>query len=181
MADLMKSAAPYLKTAAPYIDAVTSAYTSYSQLTAGDAANQEARQRAADERAQANAVQVTAQGEAHNRRRRAELLASRARAVAGASGSGASDPTVNNIVADINAGGEYDAASALYSGDFVAEGLRANAAASEREGRAAVSSSRLRAAGTIFSSLTGFAEKYGDRKDSQYIDPVVVTARRRTL
>lgn len=163
MAELLKSAVPYLKTAAPYIDAVTSAYTSYSQLAAGHAADREARQRAADERVQANAVQVTAQGVAHNRQRRAELLASRARAVAGASGAGAGDPTVNNIVSDINAGGEYDAASALYSGDFMAEGLRANAAASEREGRAALSSSRFRAAGTIFSSLTGFAEKYGDK------------------
>lgn len=156
--------AELLKSAAPYITAVNSGYTSYSQLAAGQAANVEARRSAAQKRAQANAVQVEAQGEARNRRRRAELLASRARAVAGASGAGVGDPTVTDILGDIEAGGEYDAASALYSGDFLAQGLVADARATEREGRALRSAGRLRAAGTAFSTLTSFAEKYGERK-----------------
>lgn len=156
--------AELLKSAAPYLTAVSSAYTGYSQLAAGRAAETEARRRAAATRVQANAVQVESQVKARNARKRAELLASRAKAVAGASGAGVSDPTVTDILGDIESGGEYDAASALYSGNFLSQGLLEDAQATEREGRALRSAGRMRAAGTAFSTLTSFAEKYGERK-----------------
>ena len=158
--------AELLKTISPYIEAGSSAYTTYSTLSSGRAAEMESRRRAYEDRAQANAAMIEAAGQANNSRRRADLLASRAKAVAGASGAGVSDPTVTDIVAGIQGAGDYDAAASLFSGSYLAEGLRSQARASENEGSAIRSASRLKAASTAFSDTVGFYEKYGDGRKS---------------
>lgn len=156
--------AELFKLASPYFQAAGSAYTSYSTLAAGRAAEMEAKRRAYEDRMQGNAVMLEAGGQARNSLRRADLLASRAKAVAGASGAGVSDPTVTDIVSNIQGAGDYDAAASLFSGNYLAEGLRSRAGASENEGRAIRSASRVKAAATAFSDVTGFYEKYGPKK-----------------
>jgi hypothetical protein len=69
-------------------------------------------------------------------RRKAELLASRALAVAGASGGGASDPTVVRLIAGIKGEGSYRASVALYRGEDQARRLRMGAKAKRYEGAA---------------------------------------------
>jgi hypothetical protein len=82
--------------------------------------------RAGEERA-------TAQRSAMEQRRQGRLLESRARALAAASGGGATDPTVTNILGDIEYEADYRALTASYEGETMAHGLE-YAAVLERAG-----------------------------------------------
>jgi hypothetical protein len=93
-----------------------------------------------DER-DAGIEQVSAQHRAANERRRARILRSRALAVAGASGAGASDPQITKILTDIETEGEMSALNSLWAGDQEARALRLRAHAQRVSGQA------LRAAG----------------------------------
>jgi hypothetical protein len=79
--------------------------------------------------------------------RRTDLLASRALAVAAASGGGASDPTVVNTIAGIAQEGAYRKAVALYRGDEEARKLTMQAEAAEFEGENRAFSERLTGTG----------------------------------
>jgi len=81
------------------------------------------------------------------------LLASRAKAIAGASGAGVDDPSVNKIITEIEAQGEYNALVALYEGTMQARDLRLNAEATREEGRAAKKAAYVSAIADMGSSL----------------------------
>lgn len=151
----------WLAAAAPYISAATTVASAYSQVQSGNvqAANQRiiARQQERD----ANQAQVEAQQQAQNERKRAKLVRSRALAVAGASGAGVSDPTVTDILSDIETEGEKNALDALWSGDYTASSLRAGAGARRRTGSAYRSAGYTSAATTALTGGTSFFEKYG--------------------
>lgn len=68
--------------------------------------------------------------------RKAELAASRALALAAASGGGASDPTVSKIISDLAGEGSYRRAVELYEGEDRARQMRLGAVARRREGEA---------------------------------------------
>jgi hypothetical protein len=91
------------------------------------------------EQLEQNAGQVVAasQRDAMEERRKADLMASRALALAGASGGGASDTTVVNIIAKLKGEGSYRSAVALYRGEDKARRLRMGAAARRYEGAVA--------------------------------------------
>lgn len=121
---------------------------------------------------QANAERATAQRQSIEERRASRIAQSRAIAVAAASGGGASDPTVTKIVGDLAADGEYNALSALYSGEEAARGLEMAGAGSLYEGNNAASAYRARAnayrnaargtaIGTALDGMGTFFEKYG--------------------
>jgi hypothetical protein len=76
---------------------------------------------------QSLAEQASAQRAAKYQRRQAEILASRARAVAGASGGGVADPTVQNLIDDIQGEGAYRSSVELYQGEESARQLRRTA------------------------------------------------------
>lgn len=112
--------------------------------------------------------QAAAQRKALEERRRASLVASRALALSAASGAGASDPTVEQIISEIDGEGEYRAAVALYGGEERARRLRmgADAAIWEGENAAALGRARGRAAtvsaiGSLAASGGGMYAKYG--------------------
>lgn len=91
--------------------------------------------------------------------RQKELMESRAIAVAGASGAGGiSDPTVNKLVADLNAEGEYRVLSVLYRGQVEAGGLIHQANVAEKEGEAALVAGALNA---ITSAAKAYASMGG--------------------
>ena len=84
---------------------------------------------------------AAAQREALEQRRAAALIASRALAVAAASGAGASDPTVVDLIGQIYAEGNYRSALALYEGEEQARSYEVSAAA-RRVGGASAASAR---------------------------------------
>jgi hypothetical protein len=153
----------FLAAAAPYITAATTALSVYSQVQQGNAAKAQqeiiARQREKD----ANQALVEAQAEAASERKKAKYLRSRAQAVAGKSGADPSSPDISNILTGIDSEGEMNALNALYSGNYLASGLRTGAGVARRTGAAARTAGYTSAATTALTGTTGFYEKYGDR------------------
>lgn len=151
----------FLAAAAPYLAVATTALTAVSQFQSGKAANANAQLVAAQQDQAAKQAQVEAGQEAAQERRRAKLVRSRALAVAGASGAGVSDPSVTNILTDIDTDGEVNALNALYSGDYTARALRSGAQATRRQGRASKTAGYLAGGATALSGAGSFFEKYG--------------------
>lgn len=77
---------------------------------------------------------ASSQREMLDERRKKELVISRAQALAAFGGGGVSDPTVQNIIADIDGEGAYREAVALYQGESEAAKLTEAANLSRREG-----------------------------------------------
>jgi hypothetical protein len=127
---------PQLAAAAPYIGLVMAGASAVNQAEAGKAAEANAKLLALQDERDANAVQVEAQQLSAQERRKARFLRSRAIAVAGASGGGVDDPTVQNILTDIDTQGEMNALNTLYGGDIEARALRTHARAQRAEGTA---------------------------------------------
>lgn len=99
---------------------------------------------------------------------RAQLLASRALAVAGKGGGGVSDPTVMNLIADLEGEGAYRGMVAIYDGEERARQLRQGADTSRYQGEIYAAGGKDRAsalrAGAIGSAALGAGslyEKYG--------------------
>lgn len=103
----------------------------------------------------AGSTRATAQRKGIDERRRAKLLDSRARAVAAASGAGASDLDVTNIRGDIEAEGEYRALTQMYEGETEAASLRA-------QGHELRRAARGKSISTVLGAGSTFAQKYGD-------------------
>lgn len=78
-------------------------------------------------------------------------MESRAIAVAAAGGGGVDDPTVVNLIGDLNAEGEYRILSSLYVGQSEATGLREQAYAARREGNAALNAGYVKGLTTVMS------------------------------
>lgn len=83
--------------------------------------------RAAQLEEKAGQVLAASQRGMLQQRKQKELVASRALAVAASGGGGASDPTVVNIIADIEGEGAYRESLALYQGEQEAYELRTSA------------------------------------------------------
>jgi hypothetical protein len=130
----------------------------------GDQSMEAARFEAAQLRDRATTAPATAQRDAAEEARKARYAQSRALAVAAASGGGASDPTVINIIAGIAQEGEYRMQAALYQGEDRARLLRMQAQAREIEG----ASRQKSAYGDAFGSDLGVATSLlnGFSKDS---------------
>ncbi len=148
---------PFLAAAAPYIALASTVVSGYSQTQAGEAAANNAKIEALQREKIANAEQASAQQMASSERKKARYLRSRAIAVAGASGAGVSDPTVSNILADIDTEGEMNALNTIWMGDNRAKAIRDGADALRREGRATRGAYYGQAASTVFNGVAGFA------------------------
>lgn len=171
-------------TGADILKGTQTAISSVGSLMEGNAASRAAKRAAKDSkragkfeaaqyRQQAGQERATSQRQAIEERRASRIAQSRAIAVAAASGGGASDPTVMNIVGNLAADGEYNALSALFSGEEAARGLENAAAGSIYEGQSSANAYRTRASayrsaarntaiGTALDGLSSFYEKYGD-------------------
>lgn len=177
----MSAALPFIGPALSIGGTLLSASSQRSQAKAASS-QAEAQADAAKKSAEYSAVQydynagqqrATSQREAEAQRHSAKLLASRALAVAAASGGGATDPTVTNIIGDIISQGAYRAALAMYEGEeeakqseYAAKTLRATgqytAAARNAESKSISRASNLSTFGTILSGGASFASKYGN-------------------
>lgn len=128
-------------------------------MAAGNAAESEAQQliqRAKARRAEANARM-------REELRQGRLTRSRAQAVAAASGAGVDDPTVQRVIADIDADANYRALMAMYQGSEEAIGYERAAKNRAREGRAARVGGLLGAATSVLSGVSTLRTRYGGR------------------
>lgn len=113
------------------------------------------------------AIAVSQRG-ALEERRQGELQASRALAVAAASGAGVSDPTMVRILANTQGEAAYRAAVALYEGEAQARNLRIEAAAGRVSGMDALAEGyrlqqgyALRAGGQALRGIASLYARYG--------------------
>lgn len=132
-----------------------------STIIGAKAEARELRREAVQLETQAGQERASSQRQAIDERRQARLAQSRGLAVAAASGAGADDPTVVNLLAGIEGEGEYRALSALYSGEESARGMEAEAAARRRGAKATKRAGLVKAAGTIISSGASLYDRYG--------------------
>ena len=161
----------------PYIAAASTVIGVGMQVRQGNIQRQQMEQQASEREEDANAALAESQREALIERKKAKNLVSRARAIAGASGAGSSDPTVTNILTDIETQGEVNYLNALHSGQTMARGLRSGAATARRTGRATQTASRINAASTGLAGATSWYAKYGGDKYDP-VDYVSVDAQR---
>ena len=113
---------------------------------------------------------AVAQRQKFEEQRVAGLVASRAQAVAAASGGGASDTTVVNIISRVKGEGAYRAAVRLYEGESKARMLRLAASAKRYEGATGVieaaAAQKIGNRMGLFNLITGggsIAGKYGSQ------------------
>jgi hypothetical protein len=138
-----------------------------STIFSANAARQEGKQRQAaleysaklDEQ-NAGQRQAASQRAAAEERRRGILAQSRALAVAAASGASASDPTVVDIVSDLNAEGTYRGMLALYQGEDEARQLRQSAATKRYGGEVAREAGNTNAVASILKGGSSLFMKY---------------------
>jgi len=129
-----------------------------------DAANFEAQQL----RMSGRRVMAAATSQAQIEEHKGKLLASRATAVAAASGGGASDPTVVKIISDIKGEATLRANEALYAGESQKQLLQTQANAKKLEGKQARQASIITATGEFAKAgvdAGSLYDKYGGKND----------------
>lgn len=120
---------------------------------AGAAQETSLRFQATQLRQNAGQVEASAQRVSEDKIRQAKLMASRALAVAGASGGGVSDSTVQNLIAQITGEGKLASLTALYEGETSAAGMRRQAAVTEYESASVRSASKYSSAATKYKAF----------------------------
>ena len=135
--------------------------TARAQRAVGNAQDEEAKFVAKQMEINAGTAQAIGQREAAEEMRQAKLVQSRIMAVAAASGGGASDPSVMNMISSQAGEGAYRAALAIYRGDDKARDLNMAAMAKRYEGEAAKSAGKTRAIGTLIGTASTLFSKYG--------------------
>lgn len=131
---------------------------------------------------QGNRVVAISQRRATEERRQGKLAASRALAVAAASGAGVSDPTIIDLIARTEGEGIYRANVALYEGEAESRRLRFEAAMGRLAGARAFgigltrqTSYQLAAIGTAFRGGASLYSKYAGSGPGRGDDALIGT------
>lgn len=161
MADPVTMAAlgTYAATAATVASAGIGAATG---IAGASASKQQARMQSEIADRRANEERVAGQQAASEEKRKADLAQSRLGAVAGASGSGASDPTVMDIWGDIEAKGDVNAGRAMASAQSKADSITYQAAVDRWTADSNARLAKVGAAGTLIGGLGRAAGTYMD-------------------
>lgn len=96
---------------------------------------------------------AVAQRDSLRRKRETDLLLSRQKAVAAASGGGATDPTVMSVMGKTQQEGDYNAMIDMYNGSVNRADLYKQGAVARAEGKSKMWGSFLDAGSTIYSGL----------------------------
>lgn len=150
----------FLAAAAPYFAAASTVLTVAGAVRQGQQAKLDGQIKARELQEDANVRQAESQRQAIMLRRRGQFAASRARAVAAASGAGV-EGTPEVLIDRIGTQSDLNVLNALYEGDATARGLRSGARNARREGRAGERAGYYRAAGSAISGASSFYDKYG--------------------
>lgn len=160
---------------------VLQAYGMYQQGQAADAAGQQAQLNANAEakqmEANAKAEAASAQRKMIEERKQGDLVKSRAQALTAASGGGSLDPSIIDVMGDLEADIDYNVKSAKFEGDTAASDLNYGAKVRRQSGEVARSAGKLQkrsatigAAGSVLKSgfdigtsdsFQTLSEKYG--------------------
>lgn len=135
--------------------------SAYSAMEAGKDAKDTSKLQAGAMTQQAGQERAASQRVAAEERRKGRLAQSRALALAAASGGGASDPTVTNILSGIEGESEYNALSAMYEGEERARTLETNASITKKYGKDTKSAYQLQAASTVLKGGGSLMGRYG--------------------
>lgn len=154
----LKEYQPQMNSAAGAIGTLLSAKGS---ADSGKAADRAARYRARQLEQNAGQAVAAATMEAQEEERKSALIASRAIAVAAASGAGVLDPTVVRILQGIEAEGALASATQMYNGYEEARGMREQAKATRFEGKAYKRAGRTKALSTILGGARDAANTWG--------------------
>lgn len=139
---------------------VSSAISAIGSVMGGVAANNQAQYQADQQEAAGKEELAASQRQAEQQRKEGALVQSRQQALAAASGAGATDPTIVQLMTDTAGAAELNAQSSLFGGEQRKRGMFDTAKGTRMTGQASMVGSFLSAAGDLTS---GFA-KY--RKDS---------------
>jgi hypothetical protein len=150
----------FLNTAGAALEAGGNLTSAFNRFEFGAQQRQAAIFSASQLRDQGVQDQAAAQRSAWDADRTAKYVASEALAQAAASGGGASDPTVLNIISHIKAEGAYRQSLALYQGDARARLLNMQADAKEYEGALAERQSDEAGIGNLFAVGTSLLKGY---------------------
>lgn len=130
-------------------------------ILSGNSQAGELRTQAAQLEANALADRATSQRRASEERRQARLTASRTLAVAASSGAGADDPTIMNLMADMEGEGEYRALAALYEGETAARAQEEQAKANRRAASRAKTAAAVKASSSILGAGLSLFDRFG--------------------
>lgn len=147
--------------AIPYLIVASTVMSAASSMQQGQAAELAGQAEAAQYARQAGESRATSQRAAEEERRKARLAISRSRAVAAASGAGATDPTVVNLEGGIAEQGEYNALTRLYEGESQARGYETAGDFAVAEGDAKASGYRTQAFSSVLSGGSSLYDRYG--------------------
>ncbi|RWF71864.1 MAG: hypothetical protein EOQ34_13905 [Mesorhizobium sp.] len=129
-------------------------------LAAGAAQKSAADFQAAQLEKQAKEEQAAAQREADRAKKEKDFVLSRQQAVAGASGLGALDETVQQLAGDVITQGAVNEGMIRYGGAERAAGRRAQAASARLEGKAAQTGSYFGTVGTLMDGVGSFSKDW---------------------
>ena len=136
----------------------------------GISANNTAKAQAKAMEIEANQRRASAQRQAVEKRKEAGLIMSRQQAVAAASGSGATDPTVIDLMETTAGRGEYQAQTIQYGGEEEGRGLQNQAAFTRAEGRNRMFASFIDAGSSMLSGANAWG-KYKSTPSMPTLDP----------
>lgn len=154
MADFGLTALAALGTAASAVGTVVGASAAEEQ---GKNADRAAQMQALALQREAREKEAAAQRRAITEQTKADLVLSRQQAVAAASGGGATDPTVLDIMGNTAQQGRYNADSALYEGAAAGQSLDEQAALTRYRGQQARRAGRINSMTTVLSGMSNFA------------------------
>lgn len=138
--------------------AASAALSAAGSIVGGVSANNQAQAQAANAEMQAQEQKAIAQREAVRKGKEARLIQSRQRAVAASSGGGAKDPTIMDLMGDVESEASYQKQAALYEGETRARGLEAEASLARSRGRQSMFSGFIGAGSSILSGYSQFQQ-----------------------
>lgn len=118
---------------------------------------------------------ANAQRKAEEQRRLSSIRSSRAQAVAAASGTGTLDPSVIDIIGDLEAEGQYRSDLEMYEGEMRARDYETSAELRRYEGKEARRAGKMnaqtgymKATSSLLKGTTSLADKYGGNEETIY-------------
>lgn len=147
--------------AGPAMTVASSAMGAGANIGAGLSSRNAANYQAEQLDQAAGQQRAASQRAAYDETRRSTLLQSRAQAVAAASGGGASDPTVVDLVSRIAGEGSYRSQLALYQGSEAARALEGRADAARFQGKQAARAGYIGAFSSVLKGASSLFDKYG--------------------
>lgn len=140
------------------IGLIGTALSAAGAIVGGISASNQAKAQAVLAEMQAKEQRAAAHREVIRRGKEAQLIQSRQQAIAASTGGGAKDPTVLDLMGDVEAEGSYQKATAMYEGESRARGLEAQASMARMQARQALFSGFIGAGTSILSGFSGFEQ-----------------------